>query len=92
MARGYLTITQDLTRVRNRLKALFQSWALPCTGRQVYALRHRPEWLGKITEGGVRRRAEHYYQQLDALRPLCQEVRRDLLTESQKHKAWKLPR
>ena len=28
------------------------------------------EWLAKISEAGVRRRAEHYYQQLDVLRPL----------------------
>ena len=38
----------------------------------------------------MRRRAEFYYQQLDALRSLRQEVRRDLLAESKKHKAWKL--
>jgi len=38
---------------------------------------------------GVRRRAEFYYQQLDALRSLRQEVRRVLLAESRKHKAWK---
>jgi transposase len=38
----------------------------------------------------VHRRAEFYYQQLDALRLLRQEVRRDLLAESRKHKAWKL--
>jgi Transposase IS116/IS110/IS902 family len=40
----------------------------------------------------VRRRAEHYDQQLDALRSLRQEVRRDLLVESKKHQAWKLLR
>ena len=50
LARSYLTITQDLTRVRNRLKALYRSWAIPCSGTQVYALRHRSEWLGKIEE------------------------------------------
>src|SRR5258708_2791214 len=44
---------------------------------------------GKIDEPGVRRRAEFYYQQLDALRVLRQEVRRDLLVESKKQKAWK---
>jgi hypothetical protein len=44
----------------------------------------------KINEPGVRRRAEFYYQQLDALRVLRQQVRRDLLAESKKHKAWKL--
>jgi hypothetical protein len=75
LARSYLTITQDLTRVRNRLKALYRSWAIPCSGTQVLALRHRSEWLGKITEAGVRRRAEHFYQQFDALRPLRKEVR-----------------
>jgi hypothetical protein len=48
--------------------------------------------LGKIREVGVHRRAEHYYQQLDALRPLRQEVRLDLSMEGKKHKAWKLLR
>ena len=38
---------------------------------------------------GVRRRAEFYYQQLDALRPLRHEVRSDLLAESKKHKVTK---
>jgi transposase len=92
LARSYLTITKDLTRVMNRLKALYRSWAIPCAGNEVYAPRHRSEWLGKIREAGVRRRAEHYYLQLDALRSLRQEVRRDLLVESKKHKAWKLLR
>ena len=39
-----------------------------CAGKQVYAPRYRSEWLGKIQEAGVRRRAEFYYQQFDALR------------------------
>jgi transposase len=92
LARSYLTITKDLTRVMNRLKALYRSWGIPCAGSEVYAPRHRSEWLSKISEPGVRRRAEHYYQQLDALRALRQEVRRDLMVESKKHKAWKLLR
>src|SRR5271170_7533687 len=92
LARSYLTITKDLTRVMNRLKALYRSWGIPCAGKEVYAPRHRAEWLSKISEAGVRRRAEHYYQQLDALRLLRQEVRHDLLAESKNHKAWKLLR
>jgi len=92
LARSYLTITKDLTRVMNRLKALYRSWGIPCAGNEVYAPRYRAEWLAKIKEAGVRRRAEHYYQQLDVLRPLRQEVRRDLLVESRKHKIWKLLR
>jgi transposase len=89
LVRSYLTITKDLSRVMTRVKAIYRSWAIACTGKQVYASRHRAEWLAKISEPGVRRRAEFYYQQLDALRLLRQEVRRDLLAESKKHKAWK---
>jgi transposase len=74
----------------SRVKAIYRSWGIACTGKQVYAPQHRAEWLAKITEPGVRRRAEFYYQQLDALRSLRREVRRELLEESKKHQAWKL--
>jgi transposase len=89
LVRSYLTITKDLGRVMSRVKAIYRSWAIPCTGKQVYAPRHRAEWLGKITEPGVRRRGEFYYQQLDALRTVRQQVRRELLAEGKKHLAWK---
>jgi len=92
LARSYLAVTQDLTRVMNRLKALYRSWAIPCAGERVYAPRHRSEWLAKITEAGVRCRAEFYYQQLDALQALRQQVRHDLLAESKKHQAMHLLR
>ena len=89
LVRTYLTVTKDVARVMTRVKAIYRSWAIPCSGKQVYARCHRAEWLGKITEPGVRRRAEFYYLQLDALRVLRQDARRDLLAESKKHKAWK---
>ena len=92
LARSYLTISTDLMRVMTRVKAIYRSWGIPCRGKQVYAARYRAEWLGKIHEAGVRRRAEFYYQQFDALRALRQEVRRELLAEAQKHEAWKLLR
>ena len=92
LARSYLTISKDLTRVMNRVKAVYRSWGIAYGGQQVYAPRHRAEWLNKIEEGGVRRRAEFFYQQLDALRALRQAVRRDLLAESRKHDATKLLR
>jgi transposase len=92
LARSYLALTRDTTRVMNRLKALYRSWAIPCAGQRVYAPRYRSEWLAKITEAGVHRRAEIYYQQLDALRSLREHVRRDLLAEGRKHSAMKLLR
>jgi len=78
LARSYLTMTKDLTRVMVRLKALYRSWAIPCATKQVYAPRHRAEWLAKIREASVHRRAEIYYQQLDALRSLQQQVKKDV--------------
>lgn len=85
LARSYLTIVKDVSRVMNRLKALYRSWAIPCAGRDVYYTRHRAEWLGKIREAGVRRRAERLYLQLDMLKKLRQQARRELLAESRKH-------
>jgi hypothetical protein len=70
LARSYLNISKDVTRVMNRLKALYRSWAFACAGTQVYAPRHRSEWLGRISEVGVRRRTEHCYEQLYVLRLL----------------------
>ena len=92
LGRSYLTITQDTTRVMNRIKALYRSWAIPCSGTAVYAPRHRQAWLAKIVEPGVRVRAERLYQQLDSLQPLRLQSRRELLRESRKHAAVKLLR
>src|SRR5580698_2861385 len=85
LARSYLTIVKDTARVMSRLKAVYRSWAIPCAGRDVYYRRHRDEWLGKITEAGVRRRTEQLYLQLDMLQHLRQQARRELLTESRRH-------
>src|SRR3989454_1859810 len=90
LARSYLTIVKDLSRVMNRLKALYRRWAIPCG--DVYYTRHRAEWLGKIREAGVRRRAEKLYQQLDMLQHLRQQTRGELRAESRKHTITRRPR
>src|ERR1700731_2309989 len=53
LARSYLNLVKDQTRVMNRLKAMYRSWAIPCAGRDVYYARHRAEWLGKIRGAGA---------------------------------------
>ena len=32
LGRSYQTISKDLTRVMNRLKALYRGWGIPCAG------------------------------------------------------------
>jgi len=90
LGRSYLTVTKDLTRVMNRIKSVYRSWAIPCAGTSVYTRRHRGEWLAQLVEPGVRTRAEPLYQQLDSLQPRRQVARRELLRESRKHAAVKL--
>jgi transposase len=90
LSRSYLAASKDLTRVMNRLKAIYRSWAIPCAGQQVYSPRHRAAWLERLREVGVRRRAERTYQQLDFLMEIRKETRKELLAESRKHPARKL--
>jgi hypothetical protein len=92
LGRTYQTISKDLIRVMNRLKALYRAWGIPCGGTQVYAQRYREQWLHKIPQVGVRRRAELFYQHLDGLQALRHQVRGEFLAESRKHKAAKLLR
>jgi transposase len=92
LARSYLTISKDQRRVMSRLKALDRSWGIPCSGKQVYTPRHGEQWLNKITQPGVRRRAELMYQQLDGLSVVRHTVRGELLAESRKHAAVKILR
>jgi hypothetical protein len=53
---------------------------------------NREEWLHKIPQAGVRRRAELLYQQLDGLQALRRNLRPEFLAESREHKATKLLR
>jgi transposase len=92
LARSYQTISKDLNRVMNRLKAVYRGWGIACAGTKVYAPRYREEWLQKIEHAGVRRRAELLYEQLDGLQALRRKLRPELLAESRKHKAAKLLR
>jgi transposase len=88
LAHNYEALTQDRTRVMNRLKAVFRSQSIKCAGRDVYYSRNRQSWLAKLSERGLRLRAEFLYQQLDHLRELRREAKRTLLKEARQHAAF----
>src|SRR5258705_8098488 len=92
LGRSYQTISQDLNRVMNRIKALYRGWSIPCAGTQVYAPRYREEWLQKIEHAGVRRRAQLLFQEVGGLQTLRRTLRSELLAGSREHKTSKLPR
>jgi transposase len=92
LARSYLTLTQDQTRVMNRIKALYRSWAIPCAGKCCYGPRQRETWLSQLPHPAVRLRAGFYYQQMDSVQTLRQQARQLLLREGRKHPAFRLLR
>lgn len=53
LGRSYITVTKDLTRVMNRVKALYGSWAIPCAGEKVCSPRRRHAWLEKLSGPAV---------------------------------------
>jgi transposase len=89
LARSYAMLTEDTTRVMGRLKSVFRGQAVICTGKKLYGKRHRERYLAELAEGGLRRRAECLYRELDALQPLRRQARRELIVECRKHAAAK---
>jgi transposase len=73
----------------NRLKAVFRSQAVKCSGRDIYYSRNRQQWLAKLKVEGLRSRAEFLYKQLDHLRELRRDARRSLLKEASKQAPFK---
>jgi transposase len=90
LARSYVSLQQDSTRVMNRLKAIFRGRGIPCRGTSIYLPDNRKEWLEKLKDNGAQLRAERLLEQLESLAPLCLEAERDLVRESRKHQSYKI--
>jgi transposase len=92
LSHSYLYLVQDTTRVMNRLKALFRRRGISCSGRTVYHVRQREQWLKLLTEAGARQRAALLYQQLELLQPLRKAAHQALLRESRRQPAHRILR
>ena len=92
LGRSYAALTEDTTRIKGRLKALYRSQAIACAGKKPYGSRHREQWLAQLTDSGLQRRARRLYLELDLLQQLRREARQDLILECRKHSQTKLLR
>ena len=92
LVRSYEYLVEDSTRVMNRIKALYRSRAIACSGTDVYKQQQREAWLEKLPEAGVRARAGRLYSELDHLSGLRREARQAMLVESRRHVASKILR
>ncbi len=92
LARSYVAVVGDCTRVKNRPKALFRGRGIDCDGSAVYNAGQRQEWLGKLDIAAVRARADRLLKELDCLVLLCKEAANELVAEGRNHAATKILR
>jgi len=87
--RLYENLTEDSTRVSNRIKAMFRSRGIACAGRPPYQKAHRDQWLAKIEDCGARARLSLLYEERDFLKQLRQRAKQEMVKEAQGHRAFK---
>jgi transposase len=92
LVRSYENLSSDMQRVMARIKAIYRGRGISTTGRGVYQLRQREQWLEKLTEQGLRQRAELLHEQLDQVRLLRKKARQRMVSESRAHPAVSLLR
>jgi transposase len=92
LARTYLNLVEDATRVMLRLKALFRARAIKTPGRAVYDTARRRAWVQQLPEPGVRFRAETLYAELEVLQELRPNAKAALLAEAKRDPAWRVLR
>jgi transposase len=87
LVRGYECIVKDRSRVQNRLKALYNSQAIPNHRGELYQLSKRESWIQKQENAGRRMRAELLFKQMDELKVLKRTARKAMIAESRRHEA-----
>jgi transposase len=75
LVRCYECVVKDLTRVQNRLKALYNSRAIPNRGGELYRLSERESWIRKQENAGRQVRAGLLFRQMDELKALKRTAR-----------------
>ena len=92
LARTYVTLVEDSTRVMARVKALYRARAIRTRGRAVYSPRQRATWLVQLPAGAVGFRAEALYAELEVLQALRRNAKAALLTAARRQPAWSVLR
>src|SRR5919197_1242294 len=87
LMRSYECLVSDITRVKNRLKSLFNSRALRSRGRALYHPSKRAGWIEELSDAGERQRAGLLFRQLEELKALKRAAQRAMVAESRRHPA-----
>jgi transposase len=90
LMRCYECLVKDIARVKNRLKALYNSEAIKQRGRELYHVSKRQSWIEKLPNEGQRTRAELFFRQLDGLKIIKRAAQKAMVTESKRHPAYRV--
>ena len=84
----YTQLVEDLVRVKNRIKSRYRSRGVETSGN-VYHEKHREMWLDRLPQA-TRMATQTLYQQLDALLPIVQQAKQELVKESRCHQITRI--
>ncbi len=89
LCRAYNVLVGDSIRVQNRIKSLFRSRGIPCSGCQVYAAVRRGEWIETLP-AKTKPFAEMLYLEYDAVEELRKRAEKAMLKEARKYAIYRL--
>jgi len=92
-AKSYAAIVRDSTRVKSRIKSLFEGRGIACGGDGIYEKDEKAQhesWLDRLDNPARRTRARRLFLELDVLDELWEEAEKDLVAETKKHPAAKI--
>jgi transposase len=92
LARCYINLVEDSTRVMLRVKAIYRGRAIGTSGEAVYRPSQRAGWLAKLEGRGARARAASLLEQLDTLLELRTKARAAMIAEARWQPGWKVLR
>lgn len=84
--RCYEQINQDVVRTKNRLKAVFLSVGIECSGPGLYNRKTRKGWLERLPAPASRRRVRLLLEELDRLLPLKKKAEEQMVKAARKRK------
>ncbi len=88
LARTYENLVTDITRAKNRLKALYRARGIACAGHEIYRADKREAYLAQLTDETARFRAATLLDQLAALQPLRKPAKQRFAKQARQHVAY----
>ena len=85
VCRASENLVEDTTRNQNRLKAIFRSRGIDCSGHAISRADGRAEWLANLSEEAARFRAQSLLDPLESLSELRKKAKQRMIEQARRH-------